>query len=299
MRFSQKIKRVVFLLSLSSSILLEQNAKCQQNPDNIAPPSPSSELSGNTNVDIGSDIVIDGIPTDKAWASVPFQTIKKENCEIKYKIYSGNSCMYLLVVFPSDKEKRKHRPWQWDPLKQIYLSGPEKEDELYVLWTEFPLDAIPGTSAEKADIWIWRAARTDPAGFADDYYFINESLSSKPDNRFADLRQDNGESCWFNSYFAAFAGNELPRYGQRLPEGSLADVKAKGIWNSGIWTVAFSRKINTGNPDDIDFGGTPRLSISFSLSPPEIKSLKLSEFKRSPGFNPPETLISNQEMDAK
>jgi hypothetical protein len=226
--------------------------------------------------------VIDGIQNEKAWSSVPFQAIKTDSCEIKYKIYSHNSCIYLLVVFPSEKENRKHRLWHWDPLKQLYLSGPEKEDELYVLWSEFPLDAIPGTFAENADVWIWRAARTDPAGFADDYYFINERLSSRPYNEFADLLQDNGKSCWFNRYFAVFAGNELPRYNQSTPEGSLADVRAKGSWNSGVWTVEFSRKMNTGNTDDIDFGRNTGLSVSFSLSPPEKKFLKLSEFKRIP-----------------
>ena len=241
--------------------------------------------------------MIDGIQNEKAWLLIPFQSV--DGFGIKYKIYLYNSYIYLLVVFPSEKEKRKHRLWHWDPLKQLYLSGPEKEDELYVIWSEFPQHARPDTFAKRADVWIWRAARTDPSGFADDYYLINDSLSSIPENGSVGLRQDNGKSCWFNRYFAAFAGNELPRYDQRPPEGSLADVKAKGIWNSGIWTIEFSRKINTGNIDDIDFARNPCLSVSFSVSPPENESLKFSNFKRTPEFIYMEPDISNPETNKK
>lgn len=284
MKFSQKIKRGVFLLLFSSSTFLELNVLCQDNLDNITSPSISSELSKDTHVDITAEIVLDGIHNEKAWLLIPFQSLENDGREIKYKLYSNNAYLYLLVVFPSEKEKRQHRLWHWDPLKQLYLSGPEKEDELYVIWSEFPQHALPDSFAKNADVWIWRAARTDPSGFADDCYLINDSLAPIPENGKVSLWQDNGKSCWFNRYFAAFAGSELPRYDQRSPEGSLSDVKAKGIWNSGIWTIEFSRKINTGNPDDINFARAPGLSVSFSDSPPEDESLKFSKFKRTPEF---------------
>ena len=35
------------------------------------------------------------------------------------------------------------------------------------------------------------------------------------------------------------------------PSGSLIDVKAKGIWNNGEWTLEMSRKLDTGNADDV------------------------------------------------
>lgn len=275
MNFSQKTRRGHFLFLLSFSLFLNTDAICQDNPANISP-SPSSE------------IIDDGIQNEKAWSSIPPQTMEKDNSEFKYKIYYSDSYVHLLVVFPSGKEKRIHRLWHWDPVKQLYSSGPEKEDELYVLWSEFPLEATPDTFPDNADVWIWRAARTDPSGFADDYHLINNRLSAGSDNEFADLLQDNGMSCWTNTYFGPYAGNEIPRYKQRPPEGSLADVKAKGTWNSGIWTIEFSRKITSGNSDDIDFAGNQGLSVSFSLSPPKRKFLKLSSFKRvSATYMPP------------
>jgi hypothetical protein len=39
--------------------------------------------------------------------------------------------------------------------------------------------------------------------------------------------------------------------------GSRDDLKAKGIWQDGRWTVEFARKLNTGHNDDIRFKATP------------------------------------------
>jgi hypothetical protein len=47
-------------------------------------------------------------------------------------------------------------------------------------------------------------------------------------------------------------------------EGSRADVRAKGVWRDGIWTVEFSRKLATNNLDDIQFnvGQVYQLGVS-------------------------------------
>ena len=45
----------------------------------------------------------------------------------------------------------------------------------------------------------------------------------------------------------------IDRYPLRTPEGSRADVHAKGIWNKGFWIVEFSRKLQTGHADDVQF----------------------------------------------
>lgn len=278
MSSSRIIKRGVFLFLFTGLLFFRTSLHCQDIPVNT--PSPFSTVSTSIKDDSSSEILLGGIQDERKWASIPFQAIETDTCEIKYKIYRDNSHIHVLVVFPSPNEKLQHRPWHWNPLKQIYVAGQEKEEELYAIWSEFPFDAVPDAFAEKADVWIWRAARTDPSGFADDYHFINNTISRTSDNEYADLLPDNGKSCWHDCFFADFAGNELPRYKQRSPQGSLADVKAKGRWESGTWTIEFSRKINTGNPDDIDFDGNKGLAVSFSILPPERKSLKRSAFKR-------------------
>lgn len=50
-----------------------------------------------------------------------------------------------------------------------------------------------------------------------------------------------------------YQGDRVPQYTPGTPGGSAADVRAKGVWASGRWTLEFERRLNTGNPDDTAF----------------------------------------------
>lgn len=45
----------------------------------------------------------------------------------------------------------------------------------------------------------------------------------------------------------------MPAYSIGEPSGGVADVRAKGKWEHGRWTVEFMRKLSTGQPDDTVF----------------------------------------------
>ncbi len=46
----------------------------------------------------------------------------------------------------------------------------------------------------------------------------------------------------------------MPRYDVTLePRGSIADVRAKGIWQNGRWVLEMARKLDTGHDDDVVF----------------------------------------------
>jgi hypothetical protein len=45
----------------------------------------------------------------------------------------------------------------------------------------------------------------------------------------------------------------VPMYLPGVPTGSAADVRAKGAWAGGWWTLEFERKLDTGNKDDTAF----------------------------------------------
>ncbi len=45
----------------------------------------------------------------------------------------------------------------------------------------------------------------------------------------------------------------IPFYYQSKPTGSTGDISAKGVWSNGKWTLEFSRKLNTGHSDDVQF----------------------------------------------
>ncbi len=43
----------------------------------------------------------------------------------------------------------------------------------------------------------------------------------------------------------------MPRYQVNMnARGSIADVKAKGVWRNGRWYLEIARKLDTGHPDD-------------------------------------------------
>jgi hypothetical protein len=57
----------------------------------------------------------------------------------------------------------------------------------------------------------------------------------------------------------------MNRYDVNLnPQGSIADVEAKGVWRDGRWVLEMSRKLNTGHDDDavIPANGTIEIALA-------------------------------------
>ena len=49
---------------------------------------------------------------------------------------------------------------------------------------------------------------------------------------------------------SAFEGERVAQYVPATPTGSAADVRAKGVWSRGEWSLELSRSLDTGHPDD-------------------------------------------------
>ena len=152
------------------------------------------------------------------------------------------------------------------------------------------------SSKEKADMWHWKAVRSNPVGYAEDGY-VTFNASQKPEkgrkrdagsgtkaksNRTKDKSkpshmQDPSKSASIpgtllvaqaveiknNSIFKE--GDELPGYMLHTEwKDSFADVKTKGVWQNGKWTLVMSRKLNTEYDDDVKFN--TRKKYPFSLA---------------------------------
>ncbi len=192
-------------------------------------------------VEIDNIPTIDGNDKDPAWASIPkfIVTIKqgKEKIKIVIKAIKTDDRIFFLIKAPLKSFVKKHKLWHWNKAQHIYVPGYEKETSLALLFFK---DA---KLADSADVWIWRAARNNIAGFADDMSLKDGAYT-----------MDNGQHSWYSRFFGEFAGATLPRFYQRNPKGSAADVKTKGVFNK-LLTVEFSRKLNTNHKDDIDLNG--------------------------------------------
>ncbi len=141
---------------------------------------------------------------------------------------------------------------------------------------------------ETLDVWHWKAARTNPTGYAEDKYWVDLTEADKvtyegetvlrtrlpdegsgfaSDNIEAGLpkfmhQNDPGANADF--LFAKDSvpfdpdanwsdGDTIPGYIVKEGTGSRADVTAVSSYSNGTWIVEFKRSLITNNPDDVQF----------------------------------------------
>lgn len=211
--------------------------------------------------------VIDGKDNDPVWNKAE-QVITQDqanNLSIAAKAIYTTQDIFILVKFKDPDESRTHKSWQWDKGLSLYKVGYDREDIFVIKWNMNPEPtdlSIYSDDPYLADIWYWKARRTDPVGYADDKTHKLKSekerdateLKSKSDKAIYLIRSaDKGTSAYKMDMKMDYQGEVLPRYINRQPTGSRADVKAKGNWRDGEWTIEFARALDTGNQDDVQF----------------------------------------------
>lgn len=149
------------------------------------------------------------------------------------------------------------------------------------------------SDTEKGDLWHWKAARSDPAGYADDGYLTK--ISETKGGRMGDAGKGGdkrneiedkskpkfmlapGKALGKNGILLAADAVEITDYSvfkagdvltYRMPvtaEGSFADIAAVSRYADGTWTVMLSRKLATGNADDVEFNTRRKYSFAMAL----------------------------------
>lgn len=148
------------------------------------------------------------------------------------------------------------------------------------------------SAAEKGDLWHWKAARSDPAGVADDTWLTQ--ISEKKGGRKSDagkggdqknMTADKSKPMYMlasgkklaendillvahtveiKDYAGFKAGDTITYRMPKTPEGSRADIKALSRHADGSWAVVLYRKLDTGNDDDVAFN--PRKKYNFAMA---------------------------------
>ena len=262
---------------------------------------------------------LDGSGDDEAWKLAKAVKVEAENGpEISIKSVYTDSELFLLVVWEDDSESIYANQWiydgkkwgirqevrvkgepprdadsdrlgfQWvinDSIKEfpdkgctVLCHSPEKEDKMYT-----------NSPGERTDIWLWKAAITNPLGYADDNFLDNTNLSIKdePDkikrinaaHRGDDIEPGGvdfepnimgdkpkwmykkggssnnpflirGTEISFNpSGFKK--GDTLPGWCLARPKGSRGDIDASGRYYKDdlTWVVEIRRKLTTGDKE--------------------------------------------------
>ncbi|MEG3638153.1 ethylbenzene dehydrogenase-related protein [Magnetococcus sp. PR-3] len=226
--------------------------------------------------------IIDGSALDPSWQHAPMVTTQDAVAHIplQLKALYNKDRVFFLVRFPDATENRLHKNLIWNAKEKRYKSGPKREDTFVFKWS---MDALPKPLSlskgihHKADIWYWKADRTDHAGRADDkqHFYSVEPLpraqiimDEKGQTRYLRRRGDKGEAAYQIVTVPAYQGDEIRGIIHKIPLGSRADVIAKGQWKDGFWTVEFARQLQTGHSDDLNF--STDLYYHFGVSRYEI-----------------------------
>ncbi len=239
---------------------------------------------------------IDGVGNDKAWSSAKEYSSHDPLSKVDFKIKTVYTAthIYFLVSYTDKDESINHKSWVWNKGAEMYKKGPDREDALCFKFNMIgkSVDLRLGDDEYMSDLWFWKACRSNPAGYLDDK---TQQLSSTKLPKSSKVtshsgktmylirKADAGKSSYKGSVLADYKGDIVPNYTTRTPQGSRADVKGKGVWKNGMWTIEISRKLNTGNKDDITF--VPGKMYQFGLSRYEIAGKKKNPKISEPLFN--------------
>lgn len=241
---------------------------------------------------------IDGSDNDKVWQKAKPITVLDFSSQrpIILKSIHTDKMIFVLAKFPDKAPSESHKTWGWDYEDEIYKQLKDREDVCAIKWSMVGNNvslSLRQPMEHKADVWFWKAHRTNPAGFADDkwqaltkqkYPKTNLIVSAVGEKYYLQRSGDKGRSAYKTKIVFAYQGDILPKFVPQQPTESRSDIKAKGEWKKGYWTVEFARKLDTGHKDDIAFrgGGTylfgislyelTNLSALFMLNQPLYKS---------------------------
>lgn len=219
---------------------------------------------------------VDGDDTD--WKGVPVTVVSLHSTKPDSVVKAGHVSVrggtygdrvFLLVEWEDDSADTVHKPWVWNRELNKYRKGPQREDRLAV---QFSMDTDYSTNwrsgkAFTADTWHWKASRSNPLGLAHDKSLIvsrskllraykmpiadgNHVYISRP--------SDSGDKLYKTTRYRRLEKEFMPKYVLHdSPQGSVADVAARGVWSDGKWRLELSRKLSTGNDDDVELPREP------------------------------------------
>jgi len=130
------------------------------------------------------------------------------------------------------------------------------------------------------DVWHWKAARTDPAGYAQDRLFIVRRIEPQEEEddvkgtRYVARNESLVEIIWQDDKGDALVtelnpsdadGMDGPAFEINEPTESQADIRAKGQWNEGIWVLEIRRALETGHDDDVLIGAAKKSKFAIAV----------------------------------
>ncbi len=213
--------------------------------------------------------VLDGRDDDAAWRDAPEMVVPLEGAsapsDVRLRAIVHGSRVYVLARWQDSTEDRLHK-MRVPKAGGGFENGREREDVFAIgfpISGEFTGDMLSPLECVW-DVWQWKSARTDAAGFAMDKSHVHafaDPGGKRHEHAFDDGRklyirrpEDAGTSATATIPAPEKAETPMAQFVAQTPTGSAADVAARGEWRDGWWTLEMSRVLVTGHADDAPFG---------------------------------------------
>ena len=227
--------------------------------------------------------------------------------------------LYFRLTWKDPTRSVVKQSWKYDGEKWYHLEGNEDRIALLFEVTRINKFATRGcaitchspadvprkewklatrSTAEKGDLWHWKAARSAPYKHADDAWL---TVAGNPSGSYRETgrRKDSGkggdiknqtpdgsmplymqdpakkptvpgfllmeDAIKIEDHSIFKIGNVIPFRLPLKPSGSRFDVKAESRHTDGYWTVMIYRKLNTGHGDDVVFNPLKRYSFAMAV----------------------------------
>ncbi len=229
---------------------------------------------------------LDGSAGEAIWRSAPELQLTArrvmgpnagESTNISIRSVHTDADVYFLVTWDDKTQDVSHKSWVWNANKKAYEEGKDREDMFAVVFEHtgtFVPDMLAPVDAVW-DVWHWKAFRTNPQEYAMDK--THRYTRQKPEGKANEHRSYDGKPIWIARPEDAgdtvekkqeapkeHKGDQVPQYVPGKPTASAADVRAKGTWADGRWTLELGRKLNTSHADDTAFA--PSRTYKMALS---------------------------------
>lgn len=262
------MKKVMFFVALATVAIFILGGTLA-----FAEPKPRPEPTGDPQiikvVKLSSAPTLDGSASD--WGSVPANTIKvapaytgddkarygKGEAIIKAG-YFGDS-VYFIVQWKDSTHNATHKSFKWDKDQQRYKPGKDREDRFifkFAMSGKYSTNMLAGWPSV-ADIWHWKAYRSNTVGLAHDKSHIVSMTKIAKSKKYMGVNGkeiyisrpgDKGGKIYSSKRYTEKVKEIMPKYiVNQGVTGSVADVKVKGVWKDGMWTLELVRKMDTGD----------------------------------------------------
>lgn len=228
---------------------------------------------------------VDSVWTTSKALTVPIREAigGRSSGDVILRALHTSDSLYVLAQWADLTRSDMRDPYIWNSQNAEYERPTTPDDQFaleFPLAGDFQVTMLPAQGSYIADVWHWKAGRSNLGGWVDDKRHI---ISHEPiedalvyslggHNTVYMVRpMDEGRPAYaVIPKPTSFEGEVIPSYEPQEPNGSVGDIAGKGVHDGRGWTLEMTKKFNTGNEDDMVLDPTMLISCAIARLDDEL-----------------------------